>query len=789
MRFLLREAQFAVRRFWRRSSFPGVLLALALGVGANAATLTLAAALLLAAPDHVRDPERVVLAPAIGTWVAYSDVSRRSKTLDLAARTRNELSLGAGAEAAAVSVECVTRGYFDLLGVRPVAGRTFQASDAVRGAGGSVVLSHGLWMRRFGGRPAAVGRRVVLGGRGHVVAGVMPRGFRGAGAAAVDAWIPLVAAPELCSFTGTDLLDADGGGWLRVVGRLRDGFDLRDAEAEMASLPAFATPAGRRVVPAYGAWRARTRDGRVTLWLAGAGGLIFLVACLNVAVLLSVQGLDRAGEFAVRMQIGATRAQVFAQFLLEHLVAAFACAAAAAGVGGAVGRLLAGLLPVAGLDGFFDGPFFLRLAALTLLAGVASGVGPAIGVARNAQSRPVQTVAGPDRSGAGRRGGLVAAQFALATVLVVGAGLFVGTVRHLTRAPGFDPDRVIVATVDLVKAGYSAERIRGVFEEFLRRLERAPREVSAAVSLAPLLGSGGSTMAFPVRAAGGAEQMIVPIFNAVSPDYFATVGTRILRGRRFAAEDAGGRAVIVVNEGLAARLWPDAGALGRCVVVGGLPCVEVVGVSEDRRHVSLTGAHHEVFVPWSQTPRYVAGPTAPTLLVRSRGVAREAVGPVAAALRGADPGLPFLDVRLLADLVDGQTRSWRLGAIVFGLLGGFALALAAVGGFAVPALSVRSRTREIGIRMALGARRGNVLLTVFRGGMGVVGAGLLVGAAASAAVYRLMNSLLVGVTPADPTSFAVAFLVVLAAGAAACLLPAFRAARMHPAEGVRRCLP
>lgn len=788
MRFLLREAQFAVRRFGRRSSFPGVLLALALGVGANAATLTLAAALLLAAPDHVRDPERVVLAPAIGTWVAYSDVSRRSKTLDLAARTRNELSLGAGAEAATVRVECVTRGYFDLLGVRPVAGRTFRASDAVRGAGGSIVLSHGLWMRRFGGRPEAVGRRVVLSDRGHVVAGVMPRGFRGAGAEAVDAWIPLVAAPELCSFTGTDLLDADGGAWLRVVGRLRDGFDLRDAEAELASL-AFETPPGRLVVPAYGAWRARTRDGRVTLWLAGAGGLIFLVACLNVAVLLSIQGLDRAGEFAVRMQLGATRAQVFAQFLLEHLVAAFACAAAAAGVGGAVGRLLAGLLPVAGLDEFFDGPFFLRLAALTLLAGVASGVGPAIGVARNAQSRPMQTTAAPERHGAGRRGGLVVAQFALAVVLVVGAGLFVGTVRHLTRAPGFDPDRVIVATVDLVRAGYSADRIRGVFEEFLRRLEKAPRAVSAAVSLAPLLGSGSSTRAFPIRAAGGAERTVVPIFNAVSPDYFATVGTRILRGRRFAAADAGGRAVVVINEGLAARLWPDAKALGRCVAIGGLPCVEVVGVSEDRRHVSVTGVHHEVFVPWSQTARYVAGPTAPTLLVRSRGVAREAVGPVAAALRGADPGLPFLDVRLLADLVDGQTRSWRLGAVVFGLLGGFALALAAVGGFAVLALSVRSRTREIGIRMALGARRGNVLLAVFRGGMGVVGAGLLIGGAAAAAVYRLMDSLLVGVTPADPTSFAAAFLVVLAAGAAACLLPAFRAARMHPAEGVRQCLP
>lgn len=788
MRFLLREAQFAVRRFGRRSSFPGVLLALALGVGANAATLTLAAALLLAAPDHVRDPERVVLAPAIGTWVAYSDVSRRSKTLDLAARTRNELSLGAGAEAATVRVECVTRGYFDLLGVRPVAGRTFRAADAARGAGGSIVLSHGLWMRRFGGRPEAVGRRVVLSDRGHVVAGVMPRGFRGAGAEAVDAWIPLVAAPELCSFTGTDLLDADGGAWLRVVGRLRDGFGLRDAEAELASL-AFETPPGRLVVPAYGAWRARTRDGRVTLWLAGAGGLIFLVACLNVAVLLSIQGLDRAGEFAVRMQLGATRAQVFAQFLLEHLVAAFACAAAAAGVGGAVGRLLAGLLPVAGLDEFFDGPFFLRLAALTLLAGVASGVGPAIGVARNAQSRPMQATAAPERPGAGRRGGLVAAQFALAVVLVVGAGLFVGTVRHLTRAPGFDPDRVIVATVDLVRAGYSADRIRGVFEEFLRRLEKAPRAVSAAVSLAPLLGSGSSTRAFPIRAAGGAERTVVPIFNAVSPDYFATVGTRILRGRRFAAADAGGRAVVVINEGLAERLWPDAKALGRCVALGGLPCVEVVGVSEDRRHVSVTGVHHEVFVPWSQTARYVAGPTSPTLLVRSRGVAREAVGPVAAALRGADPGLPFLDVRLLADLVDGQTRSWRLGAVVFGLLGGFALALAAVGGFAVLALSVRSRTREIGIRMALGARRGNVLLAVFRGGMGVVGAGLLIGGAAAAAVYRLMNSLLVGVTPADPTSFAAAFLVVLAAGAAACLLPAFRAARMHPAEGVRQCLP
>ena len=270
-------------------------------------------------------------------------------------------------------------------------------------------------------------------------------------------------------------------------------------------------------MPAFGATRAGTRDGQVVLWLAAAGGLMLLAACLNVAVLLSIQVLDRAGEFAVRRQLGATRARVFAQFLLEHLAAAAVCG-----------------------------------------------------------------------------------------------------------------------------------------------------------------------------------------------------------------------------------------------------------------------------VPASQASSYVDDAAPRTLLVRSRGPARAAVGPVAAALRGTDPDLPFIQVRLLADLVDDQTRSWRLGAAVFGLLGGFAAALAAVGGFAVLALSVRSRAREIGIRMALGARRGNVVAAVLRRGLGVVVAGLVVGGAVSATAYRLMDSLLVGVTPADPASFAAAVLVVFTAGAAAGVPPAVRAARLDPAEGVRQ---
>lgn len=483
----------------------------------------------------------------------------------------------------------------------------------------------------------------------------------------------------------------------------------------------------------------------------------------------------------MRTQLGATRTRVFFQFLLEHLAATGAGTVAAAGVGIAIGRLLIGLLPIAGADAFAGGPFLVSVGALALLAGVSSGLGPAVWVSRVAGNFRLHGAPLAAPSGAGLRNVLVAAQFALALVLVVGAGLFVGTVRHLGRTPGFDADRVVVATVDLARAGYRANRIHDVFETFLRRLERVPQVASTSVSLAPLLESGGPTRAFPLRTARSVAPRRLPLFNAVSQGYFGTVGTRILRGRAFVDDDIGGRPVMVVNAGLAVQLWGTRDALGRCVVVGGLPCVEVVGVSEDRRHVSVTGVHDEWFVPYSQASLYDNAAAPQTLLVRAHGTGRDVVGPVAAALRGTDADLPYINVRPLADVVDDQTRSWRLGAVVFSLTSGFALVLAAVGSFAALALSVRSRTREIGIRMALGASRGDILAAVLRSGMRVVFAGLVLGVAMSAAAYRLMDSLLVGVTAADPASFGVACLAVCAAGAAAAVLPAVRAARLQPA--------
>ena len=622
------------------------------------------------------------------------------------------------------------------------------------------MLSHGLWVRRFGGDAAVVGRTVVLGNRGHVVVGVAPRGFRGIESVAIDAWVLLAVSPELCSFTGTNLLEAADSGWLRTT----------DAGWR-----------GRNLVPAYGSWRARSLDGRVTLWLAGAGGLILLAASLNIMVLLSIQALDRVQEFAVRTQLGATRTRVFSQFLLEHLAATGAGAVAAAGVGIAVGRLLVGLLPIAGADAVAGGPFLLSVGILALLVGVSSGLGPAAWVSRGAQRYRLQGAALAAPSGAGLRSVFVTGQFALALVLVVGAGLFIGTVRHLGRTPGFDADRVVVATVDLARAGYRANRIHDVFDTFLQRLEQVPQVASTGVSLAPLLESGGSTRAFLLRTPRGVAPRSLPLFNAVSQDYFRTVGTRIVRGRAFVNDAAGGRPVMVVNAGLAEQLWGASDAIGQCVVVGGLPCVEVVGVSEDRRHVSVTGVHDEWFVPFSQASLYIGDAAPQTLLVRARGTGRDAVGPVAVVLRGTAADLPYINVRSLADLVDDQTRSWRLGAVVFSLTSGFALLLAAVGSFAALALTVRSRTREIGIRMALGACRGDILTAVLRRGMTVVIAGLVLGVAVSAAAYRLMDSLLVGVTAADPSSFGVACLVVFAAGAAAAVLPAVRAARLEPA--------
>ncbi len=790
MRSLLADVPFALRRFWRRGSFPGVLVALGLGVGANGATLTLAAALLVTAPDYVQDPQRLVVVPSIRSYAEYKSVSRRAKTIDLAAVTRVDLSLGVGRDADRVSVECVTWRYFDLFPVRPMLGRGFEKSDEIRHAALPVVLSHGSWVRRFGADPEAVGRTVILGDRGHVVVGVAPRGFKGIESAATDAWILLAVSSPLCSFTGADLLEAADAAWLRTVGRVRDGFPINAAAGELALLgsgtrgdggTSGAGGSGRSLVAAYGSWRSRVLSGAVALWLAGAGGLILLGAWLNVAVLLSIQALDRAHEFAVRAQLGATRPRIFFQFMLEQIAATGTCAVAAAGVGIAVGRLVVGLLPVGNMDGFMQAGFFRLVGALTLLAGVSSGLGPAVWVSRMAAISRPHGGGLAEPSGAGLRSGLVTAQFALALVLVVGTGLFVGTVRHLGRTPGIDADRVVVATVDLARVGYDAEQVRDVFETFLRRLDRVPQVASTGVSLAPLLGSGALTRAFPLRTARGVAPARVPLFNAVSQDYFHTVGTRILRGRAFVDGDTGGPPVMVMNAGLAEQLWGVSDALGRCVVVGGMSCVEIVGISEDRRHVSVTGVHDELFVPLNQASLYIDGAAPRTLVVRARGAGRAAVGPVATALRGSDADLPFIDVRLLADLVDDQTRSWRLGATVFSLLGSFALLLAAIGSFAALSLSVRSRTRELGVRMALGARRRDIFAAVMRRGMGVVIAGLVIGVAVSAATYRLMDSLLVGVTAADPASFGIACLVVFGGGVAATVAPAVRAARLDAA--------
>ncbi len=784
--------RFRVSRFWRRGSFPGTLVALGLGVGANSATVMLAASLLATAPDYVRNPERVVLVPAVSTYQEYRNVRARARTLDVAAFTRVDLSLGLGPAAETVNVECATRGYFDIFPVRPVLGRGFGGSEEVRGAT-PLVLGHGLWVRQFGKDPAVLGRTVMLGNRGHVVVGVAPPGFKGIEQAETDVWLSLEASADLCSFTGTDLRETVGGAWLRTAGRVRDGFTISAAAAEISSLTAGARldgtgsdaagPGRRVVVAAYGSWRSRMLDGQVALWLVGAAGLMLVAACLNVGVLLSIQAFDRVREFVVRAQLGATRMRVFLEFMLEHLAATGVCGLAAAGVGVGVGRLLVGWLPLAGMEAFAGGEFFLLVGTLALLACVASGIGPALWVSRVAATagRPGGALSAP--SGEGLRSVFVTAQFALAVVLVVGTGLFVGTVRHLGRTPGLDADRVVVATVDLVRVGYGAQRIRAVFETFRQRVERLPQVASSTVSLAPLMGSGGVTRAFPMRTARGVAPASVPMFNAVSPGYFRTVGTRILRGRGFEDGDAGGGPVAVVNVGLAEQLWGASDAIGRCVVVGGVPCVEVVGVNEDRRHVSVTGVHGELFVPLSQAALYIGDDVAPrTLLVRARGSGRAAVGAVAAELRGFDEDLPFVDVRLLADLVDDQTRSWRLGATVFGLLGSLALLLGAVGSFAALNLSVRTRTREFGIRMALGAGRRDVVGAVVRRGMGIVFAGLVIGVVASAATYRLMDSLLVGLTAADPVSFGIASVVVFGAGVAATVEPAVRAARLDPAR-------
>lgn len=781
-----------------RALTAAVIVTLSVGVGVSAAMFNLVDVLLFRPPAHVTHPDRLVQVPSANNFVQYRRLQRQVQSLELAAYTRMPVTVGRGPDASVVRAECVSETYFRVLGVRPIVGRGFSEGIAPADGRPPVVLSNDLWKRLFRGATNVIGATLELGGSGHTVVGVAPAHFTGVRLEPVDVWLALTYSPEFCSFTGQNLLSSSNSAWLSTIGRVRDSFTLEQATAEVAATdtrPSAMLAAPETALrPLATSRRARlAQDGRMALWLAGGALLVLLIACANVAVLLALRASERRVEIAIRIQLGATRRRVFLLLFIENLALALLCIGTAVLIGMWVDTALRAFFPT--LPGARINVRSLKIVAgFALFAGVAGGLIPAVQVSRSNASlllRGGQQVIG---GGFRTRNTLIVMQLALAQLLLVGSGLFLRSAHNLLTDAGYDIEPIIVATVELERQGYSIPDTWSKINTFMQRARSIPAVVSVGVSSDTLLNSGGMTVGVQIRSSlaprdvsAVTETSLAKSMNAVTPDYFSTLGTRILRGRAFtAADDARAKPVVILDQGLAAAEWAGQDPLGRCAYIGSRKdCAEIVGIAESRRSAFLSHVRKEFFVPAAQAAPYNLHTVPRTLFVRTDAPVRDVMPAIVAILQSVVPEVPKGNVRPLFELADEGTTSWRLGARLFSVYGVAAVVMAGVGLYAALGLMVRQRTTEIAVRMALGATPRAVLVLVIRHVGALVVSGCALGLLLILLIGPFIERLLFQVTPAEPAVLAWVTLLVCGVAALGALLPALRAARLNPAEALR----
>jgi predicted permease len=801
-----------------------LVLTLALGVGANAAMLGALDALLLREPPHVRDGERVVRLyarehhAAMGwhtgdrtSFPYFAALQARSRALAhvAAVSTSSGLSvtIGRGATAERARPQLVTASFWAVAGVRPALGRVHDAGDErVDAPLPGVVLADGYWRRRFGADPAVLGRTLEVGGTRVRVVGVAPRGFTGLDFAPVDLWLPLV--PMTPKLMGPHVLGSAQSYWLQIVGRLRDGVPA-------ARLAAEATVVYRQVQPDADARRATALVGplqaargptgaddpvsRHVRWLALMSGALLLAAVATAAGLLLTRAYERRRELAVRHALGATTGHVLRAVLAEGALLGVACSAVAtavaAGLGAAVRRLVLA-------DGFaalpaLDGRLLLLTAACTIAA-VALSVAITLRPALRAASARTFGAGAPRMTGRGTTAAgtralrlVVATQVALTVVLLSMAGLFARSLgAALDTRIGYDASRALLVELDFpADAGWSTARRAAAHAALAERAAALPGVAVAALTDAPPLRM---AMGGYLRVPGLAELPQLPgggpYARRVTRDYFAATGTRWLAGGLPAG--AGGRAIAV--SALTARtLWPRGGAIGRCMVVGDstAACLPVVGVVEDARRFSLDEPPALQYYVVDDVARADSTAEWSGVLLGGReglpGGAAALAPRVRAALAALDPSLPPPRTTTLAEAFDANYAPWRTGATLLGAFSGIALVLCTVGLFGTVSYAAAQRTREVGIRLALGAQLRQVTALLVRGGLTPTAAGLAVGVAGAIAAGWSARALLYGTAPGDPLVLGAAAALMLATALVASWLPARRTRRVAPADVLR----
>jgi predicted permease len=819
---LFRDIRHGVRNLLRHRGFAATaILSLGLGLGANSALFSIFNSLLwrplpVASPDELVVLYRKNAAQTFYdafSYAEYRDYREQAASVftGLTGLAIVEVALGpegtGGAAATRVVGELVTGDYFDVLGVRLPRGRGFTIDEDRPGGALAVVVSHGFWRSRLGGDPAAVGRTITLNNQAVNVVGIAPDGFRGAYAVYFqpDIWLPAAALPRLKPAQSAFLTDRHDAA-LRLLGRLAPGVSVAAAQAAVDTIAARLATAYPDTNKDMKAFVFREIDARpeveiaaaantVALIFLGLAGLVLLVACANVANLLLARAASRRREVAIRLAVGAGRSQLIRQLLVESLLLAAVSGVLAVGIGAVASTLLAGFRVPTDLPLAMSFHTDLRVAGYTLglatLAAVVFGLWPAWQLSKT-DLVPALKDDGTSASRRGRRvslsKALVVAQVAASLMILVVAGLFVRSVSGArTLDPGFDTDHRIVMSLNPGLRGLNESDTR----EFYRRVSEAVRavpgvETATLAAYVPLdFSIDGGDFVVEGRDVGPGREAIQAMASSVDEHYFATLNTAIRRGRPFTARDTlDASGVAIVNETFAAMAWPGQDPVGRRLRLAraDAPWLEVVGVSADGKYRQLTESPRP-FV-WTALAQQRA--SSATLVVKSGRDAGALIGEVRRAIAALDPAVPVYDVKTMDAFMERAYTGPRLAALVIGPAAICALVIAAVGLYGVLAYWVSRRTREIGVRSAIGATPSSILALVMRQGLSLALLGVALGVAGAAAVSRLVATLLFGVSATDPLVFTTVPAALLLVAAAASYIPARRAVRIDPVEALRQ---
>jgi predicted permease len=805
-----KDLRYSLRTLCKRPGFTFVVVTtLALGIGANATIFTWIKAVLLASLPGIEQPEKLVEiwgatrnnSALSSSYVDYLDYRDQNNVLSgLIAHQVLPLNLGRSEKPERVWGAIVSGNYFDVLGVKALIGRTFlPEEDQTPDTHAVVVIGYGLWERRFAADPNVLGRTITINEHDFTVVGVAPKNFASPFAGIVlDLWTPVmmkdyVARPH---FSLTDR----GSRWLMVMGRLKPGATVPQAQANIAAIashleqeyPQTNEQMGVAVYSVLQSPFSSKQDMRPALAiLMAAVAVVLLIACSNVANLLLARAASRRKEIAVRLALGGSRGRLVRQMLTESFVLASLGAALGLAIAFWTARSLAAFLPPyanrASFDTRPDAIVFAFTLGLTVITTLLFGLAPTL----HASKQDLVTAMKDNTATVGRgsrkvslRHALVITQVALSMVALVSAGLFVRSLREAYKAdPGFDPHGVLLASFDPFLSGYDESRGREFYRRLVERVRTVPGIQSATLARRLPLTDGGiafANVAIDGYAPAKDEDMRLN-YETVGPRYFQTMRIPFVHGRDFDERDQeDARGVVIINETMARRYWPGGDALGRRLKLA-KDWLEIVGIAKNVKNRSLREAPHQfLYLPLLQDYR-----SNMILVARTSIEPEKMFQPVRAEVAALDPEIPIFDVKTFEEHVGISLYLQRMAATLLSIFGLLALSLAAIGLYGVMAYSVSLRTRELGIRMSVGAERRDIFKLILGQGLALSIVGLLGGLVVALAVTRLMANLLYGVSANDPVTFSSIALLLMSVALLACYFPARRATSVDPMTALR----